>query len=111
MAAMRIAVLDDYHGLAPGYLAGLAPEGTITYYRDTLPQNSAAELTALVERLAPFDVLCTMRERTPFPASLLARLPRLRVLLTTGTHNRAIDIGAAAERGIIVAGTPPTSFR
>lgn len=109
---MRIAVLDDYHNLGPEYLGPLESSSVrINYYRDTLTQDTAAEADALVARLAPYDVICTMRERTPFPAALLARLPRLRVLLTTGTHNRALDIEAAARRGVVVAGTAPTAFR
>jgi phosphoglycerate dehydrogenase-like enzyme len=59
----------------------------------------------LVERLAPFDVVVAMRERTPFPAELLARLPRLRLLVTTGMANASIDIAAAAAQGIVVSGT------
>jgi phosphoglycerate dehydrogenase-like enzyme len=59
----------------------------------------------LVERLAPFDVVVAMRERTPFPAELLARLPRLRLLVTTGMANASIDMAAAAAQGIVVSGT------
>jgi hypothetical protein len=130
---MRIAVLDDYHDLGPARLDPVLAEwrasktsqtaasattgvtatapATVTYFHDTLPQDTDAEVTALVERLEPFEVICSMRERTPFPATLLARLPNLRLLLTTGTHNRAIDIAAAAEHGIVVAGTGPSKFR
>jgi glycerate dehydrogenase len=114
---MRIAVLDDYHNFGPEYLCpllGSADAGSrvqISFFRDTLTQDTPAEVAALAARLAPFEVICTMRERTPFSAALLARLPRLRFLLTTGTHNRALDIEAAAARGIVVAGTAPTAFR
>jgi len=56
-------------------------------------------------RLRDFDVVMAMRERTPFPRALLTRLPRLRLLVTTGMRNAAIDLGAATERGILVCGT------
>jgi phosphoglycerate dehydrogenase-like enzyme len=55
--------------------------------------------------LAPFEVVCAMRERTAFPATLLARLPALRLLVTTGMGNASIDMAAAAGRGITVCGT------
>ncbi|MGC5655485.1 UNVERIFIED_CONTAM: D-2-hydroxyacid dehydrogenase family protein [Kocuria sp. CPCC 205315] len=48
---------------------------------------------------------CSLRERTPFPASLLQRLPRLRLLITSGLRNAAIDLPAAREHGITVCGT------
>src|SRR4026209_295001 len=60
---------------------------------------------AVAERLREFDIIVAMRERTPFPSSLLARLPSLKLLVTTGRRNAAIDIKAAAARGIPVSGT------
>jgi phosphoglycerate dehydrogenase-like enzyme len=59
----------------------------------------------LVERLKEFEIVVAMRERTPFPRSLLERLPRLKLLITTGMRNASIDIKAAADRGITVCGT------
>ena len=59
----------------------------------------------LAERLRTFDVVVAMRERTPFPASLIERLPSLKLLVTTGRRNAAIDVKAAAARGIVVSGT------
>lgn len=63
----------------------------------------------VADALADFDVIVAMRERTPFPASLLERLPRLRLLVTTGMRNLAIDMDFARARGIDVCGTPMTS--
>ena len=60
---------------------------------------------AVAEALRPFEVIVAMRERTPFPASLLDRLPALRLLVTTGMRNLAIDVAAARRRDIVVAGT------
>ena len=60
---------------------------------------------ATAESLGDFDIIVAMRERTPFPSSLLARLPSLKLLVTTGRRNAAIDIKAAAARGVPVSGT------
>ncbi|MGN6576090.1 MAG: D-2-hydroxyacid dehydrogenase family protein [Nocardioides sp.] len=59
----------------------------------------------LVERLMPYDVVVLMRERTPFPAAVIDRLPGLRLVVTTGRKNPSIDIDAARRRGIVVCGT------
>ncbi|SDB70462.1 D-2-hydroxyacid dehydrogenase family protein [Belnapia rosea] len=99
----RLAILDDYQGVAltRGPWDRL-PEGlTIEVFRDTVTDPEA-----LVARLAPFDAILMMRERTPFPRALLERLPSLRLLVTTGARNRSIDLEAAAERGVTVCGTP-----
>jgi phosphoglycerate dehydrogenase-like enzyme len=78
----------------------LGEDTEVTFFHDHL-----AEEDALAARLEPFDVIVAMRERTPFPASLLARLPQLRLLVTTGMRNASIDVGAAQERGVSVCGT------
>ena len=98
----RIAVLDDFQGVALrmadwSVLAG-APD--IAVFRENIPFGDA-----LIDRLRPFDIIVAMRERTPFPATLIAALPRLRLLVTTGMWNRAIDMEAARKRGIVVCGT------
>lgn len=104
----RVAVLDDYQGVAEAdphwrdLPAGVEP----AFFRDHLRDEDA-----VAERLAPFQVVVAMRERTPFPASLLARLPNLRLLVTTGMRNRSIDLAAARERGIVVSGTEGTARR
>jgi phosphoglycerate dehydrogenase-like enzyme len=67
----------------------------------------------VVERLAPFEVVVAMRERTPFTRARLERLDNLKLLVTTGMRNAAIDLQAAGERGVTVCGTgslgPPTA--
>jgi phosphoglycerate dehydrogenase-like enzyme len=60
---------------------------------------------AIAARLRDFDVIVAMRERTPFPRALLERLPSLKLLVTTGRRNAAIDVKAAADRGVPVSGT------
>jgi phosphoglycerate dehydrogenase-like enzyme len=68
---------------------------------------------ALVKRLADFEVIVAMRERTQLPRSVLEHLPKLKLLVTTGMRNVAIDAKAAADLGIVVSGTalltPPTA--
>ena len=100
---MDIAILDDYHDVAQRYAdwASLGPDARVTVFNDALPEGQAR-----ADALAPFDVIVAMRERTPFPAELIAALPRLRLLVTTGMRNNAIDMNAASARGIVVSGAP-----
>ena len=99
---LRIAVLDDFQDISGRYADWSAlPEPTeVTVFRDHLDDEDA-----VADRLAPFDVVVAMRERTPFPRSLLDRLPALRLLVTTGAKNASIDVGAATENGVVVCGT------
>ncbi|MBP2297612.1 D-2-hydroxyacid dehydrogenase family protein [Azospirillum picis] len=99
---MRVAVLDDYQEVARG-LADWSqlPEGSdLTVFHAPL-----GEPDAVATALEPFDVLVIMRERTPFPAALIERLPNLKLLVTTGARNNAVDLHACAARGITVCGT------
>lgn len=100
--SFRVAVLDDYQRVAEseGPWDGLPEDVEVTYFHDHLADE--AEVAA---RLAPFQAVVAMRERTPFPASLLARLPELRLLVTTGPFNAVIDVGAASAQGVVVCGT------
>ena len=95
-----VAVLDDYQDVARSYGPWDALDADVTCFHD-----HRDGIDAQAERLAPFDVVVAMRERTPFPAALLARLPRLRLLVTTGMANASIDLDAAAARGVVVCGT------
>ena len=99
---MRVAILDDYQGVALRMAdwASLPSGVEVVVFQD-----HAAGEDRVAARLANFDVVIAMRERTPFPGSLLARLPRLRLLVTTGMRNASIDVRAAAERGVLVCGT------
>jgi len=99
---VQIAVIDDYQNVAMqfGDFGRLADRADVTVFHDHLRDEDA-----LVERLAPFDAIAVMRERTPFPASLIERLPKLRVIVTSGMWNRSIDLDAAAAHDIVVCGT------
>src|SRR6266853_18719 len=103
---INVAVLDDYQGVALSIVdwPKVSGRANITVFQDHL-----TDLDPLAERLAPFDVICVMRERTPMSASLLKRLPRLKLIASTGPRNASIDLAAAAERGITVAHTSYTS--
>ncbi len=98
----RVAVLDDYQHAARtfGDWDRLNARADVTVFADHL-----ADEDGLVERLAPFAAVALMRERTPFPRSLLGRLPNLQLLVTTGMWNASIDLVACEERGIVVCGT------
>ena len=98
----RIAVLDDYQSAAATFTDwSKVPEPVeVVEFHDHVDDEDA-----LVARLQPFDVVLAMRERTPFPRTVLERLRNLKLLVTTGMRNKAIDIAAANERGITVCGT------
>jgi phosphoglycerate dehydrogenase-like enzyme len=104
--SVNVAVLDDYQGVALSVVdwSAVSDRANITVFRDHL-----ADEGTVGERLASFDVICVMRERTAMPASLLERLPRLKLICSTGLANASIDLDAAAKRGITVAHTGYTS--
>ncbi|MEW2618875.1 D-2-hydroxyacid dehydrogenase family protein [Streptomyces sp. NPDC048106] len=99
---LRCAVLDDFQGvateLADWSVLGDAVE--VVSLREHL-----ADEDALAAALADYDVVVTLRERVGFPATLLARLPRLRLIVATGMRNTVIDYAAAEARGVTVCGT------
>src|ERR1700693_177900 len=99
---MKIAILDDYQNVALKMAdwSALTRRAEITVFNDHV-----ADPSALVERLLPFDVVCVMRERTPLPREILQRLPKLKLITSTGSRNASIDMGAAKELGITVTAT------
>jgi phosphoglycerate dehydrogenase-like enzyme len=99
--SLRIALLDDYQQLAKGMADWASlPEGSVVHAFD----KSIAGEDELVTALQNFDVVVAMRERTAFPASVIARLPRLRLLASTGLRNAAIDVQACLRQGVAVCG-------
>jgi phosphoglycerate dehydrogenase-like enzyme len=94
---IRIAVLDDYQNVALS-MADWAP---VTARADvTVFADHVSGPDELVARLAPFDVVLVMRERTPLPRSVIERLPKLRMIASTGNVNASIDMTAVADLGI-----------
>ncbi|WP_417826108.1 D-2-hydroxyacid dehydrogenase family protein [Thalassospira povalilytica] len=103
---MRIAILDDYQKLAlqSADWSAVKAHGEITVFHDTITDKNA-----LRDRLMPFDTLCVMRERTPISGDLIRSLPNLKLIVTSGKRNAAIDVATAHECGITVCGTESPS--
>jgi phosphoglycerate dehydrogenase-like enzyme len=98
----RIVLLDDYQGIALDYGGwDRVPEE----WQLVALEQHLAEPDALVEALAEAEIVVAMRERTALPAAILDRLPELKLLITTGMANVAIDVAAARRNGVMVCGT------
>ena len=103
---LRCAVLDDFQDVAT----------TVADWSPLLDQVEVTSFTRhfadedeLAAAVSDFDIIVTLRERVPFPASLIARLPRLKLLIASGMRNSVIDYAAAAEHGVTVCGTESAS--
>jgi phosphoglycerate dehydrogenase-like enzyme len=102
---LKVAILDDYQNVALD-MADWTPvveRADITVFNDHI-----ADPAVLVDRLAGFDVVFVMRERTPLPRAIIERLPRLKMIASTGPFNASIDMAAAADHGIHVGTTGGT---
>ncbi|NBR89846.1 MAG: D-2-hydroxyacid dehydrogenase family protein [Rhodobacteraceae bacterium] len=97
---MRIAILDDWSESALSMADWTSLGDEIRVFSE--PFANQAEV---IEALQPFEILCLMRERTPFPAEVINALPNLKLIVTTGNRNLAIDTPAARARGVEVCGT------
>lgn len=102
----RLAILNDYHRVA----LELADWGPVHEHFEIDVIDGVIDEGKRPATLAPYAAIIAMRERTPFPASLLERLPNLRLLVTTGMWNRAIDMDVAARRGVVVCGTDSSRY-
>ena len=100
--AVRVAILDDYQKVAFKFAdwSSVKDKLSVDVYTETILDEDA-----LAKRLEPYEIICAMRERTKFPASLLDKLPNLRLIATTGMMNRGIDVPYAKSKGITVCGT------
>ena len=100
--ALQIAVIDDWQDVASSVVdwSVLESIGTVSFLHDYPADNAT-----LAKRLGDFEVICVMRERTRFDEDLLRRLPKLKLLVTGGMRNAALDLKAAAALGIQVSGT------
>jgi phosphoglycerate dehydrogenase-like enzyme len=101
MTRISVAILDDFQNVVRSLAdwGCLPPDVGVTIFNDHV------EGEALVSRLTPFDCVVATRERTPFPRTLVERLPNLKLLVTTGMRNLGIDLAACREHGIVVCGT------
>ncbi|EUB99448.1 Phosphoglycerate dehydrogenase [Rhizobium sp. CF080] len=102
---MNIAILDDYIGVSQqvaDWESLKSRANVVVFDRPLAVPDEAARA------LADFDVICTLRERMPIPASLIERLPKLRYIVVTGKRYDTVDVAAATARGILVSNTPVT---
>lgn len=99
---VAIAILDDYQNVALSYAdwSRLQAAHKVTVFDQAFGSEEAAR-----QALQDFDVVCCMRERTPFPRTLIEALPNLKLIVTAGMRNAAIDMEAAAQRGVKVCGS------
>ena len=99
---MRVAILDDYQNtaLASADWSLISGRTEIEVFTDHLFDEDE-----IVRRLQDFEVICAMRERTPFTSSLIERLPNLKLIISSGMRNRGIDIMAAKQNNVVVCGT------
>jgi len=103
VTSFRLAIIDDYQQVASDYAPwdSLLDDGVkVSVFSAPFVSEEQA-----VAALAPFDIIVAMRERTRFPRRVLESLTNLKLLVTTGMANAAIDLEAASERGILVCGT------
>ncbi|MFC9312983.1 D-2-hydroxyacid dehydrogenase family protein [Streptomyces nigra] len=103
---LRCALLDDFQDVATGIVdwSPLADDVELVPFTTHFPDEDT-----LAAALADFDIVVTLRERVPFPVSLLARLPRLKLLVASGMRNSVIDYAAAEAHGVTVCGTASSS--
>jgi phosphoglycerate dehydrogenase-like enzyme len=102
MTRLRCAILDDYQNVALK-LADWSPLGDridVTVFDKPFASNDET-----IAALRDVEIVCAMRERTPFPRAVLEALPKLQLLITSGLRNAAIDLDAAKARGVVVCGT------
>ena len=100
--ALRCAILDDYQNVALR-MADWSPlkgKADITVFNEHLGDPSN-----VIEALKDFEIICAMRERTPFRRETVEALPKLKLLLTSGARNASFDMEALKERGVTVSGT------
>jgi phosphoglycerate dehydrogenase-like enzyme len=97
---MPVAILDDYQDAALNYADWRAAKLKLKAFNEHI-----ADRDKLAKALADFEIVVAMRERTPFDRELFAKLPKLKLLVTTGMRNAAIDLEAALAHGVMVCGT------
>jgi phosphoglycerate dehydrogenase-like enzyme len=99
---MKIAVLDDYQNVARDMAdwSSIEANHQITFFNDIYEG-----FDGFAKRLEPFEIVCIMRERSPFKRDLIERLPNLKMVVTAGMRNAALDLDACKDRGIPVLGT------
>jgi phosphoglycerate dehydrogenase-like enzyme len=102
MTRLRCAILDDYMNLSPGSAdwSKISDRVDLTVFNEPFASPEAAAAA-----LKDFEIVCAMRERTPFPRAMFAALPKLKLLITSGLRNNAIDMEAAKDHQVVLCGT------
>src|SRR5947209_8079173 len=102
MTRLRCAILDDYINVSQTVAdwSKVADRVDVTVFNEPFATTEAA-----ANALKGFEIICAMRERTPFPRALFAALPNLKLLITCGMRNAAIDMEAAKEHQVVLCGT------
>src|SRR6266478_4451073 len=102
MTRMRCAILDDYLNLALRVAdwSKVRDRVDVTDFNEPFASQEAA-----AGALKDFEIICAMRERTPFPRALFAALPKLKLLITSGMRNAALDLEAAKDHQVVLCGT------
>ena len=100
---MRLSILDDYQGVALD-MADWSPVRA-RGVEIAVGRFPFADAEDVVRSLADSEIVCAMRERTAFPKSIADRLPKLKLLITTGMRNASFDMAALRDRGVTVCGT------
>jgi phosphoglycerate dehydrogenase-like enzyme len=104
----KVAVLDDWQDVAQSSTdwSPLIARTEVVFFKQAFIGEEDG-----VEKLADFEIILSMRERTPLPGSLINRLPKLRMLGITGSRNLSLDIAACTARGVVVCNTVDGSIR
>jgi phosphoglycerate dehydrogenase-like enzyme len=102
MTRLRCAILDDYLDVALKVAdwSPLKDRVDVTVFNEPFASTEEA-----ASALKDFEIICAMRERTPFPRALFAALPKLKLLITSGMRNAALDLEAAKEHQVVLCGT------
>jgi phosphoglycerate dehydrogenase-like enzyme len=102
---VKIAVLDDWQGVArqSADWSALSAQAEVVFFAEAFDSEDDA-----AQQLAEFEIVLSMRERTPLPGSLIDRLPKLRMLGITGARNPSLDTAACTARGVVVCNTTST---
>jgi D-3-phosphoglycerate dehydrogenase len=102
MTRLRCAILDDYLNLALTIAdwSKISDRADVTVFNEPFASPEAA-----ASALKDFEIICAMRERTPFPRAMFASLPKLKLLITSGMRNAALDLEAAKDHNVVLCGT------
>src|ERR1700754_4487488 len=102
MTRLRCAITDDYLNLSTEVAdwSPLKDRVDITVFNEPFASTEAA-----ANALKHFEIICAMRERTPFPRAMFAALPNLKLMITSGMRNAALDLEAAKDHNVVLCGT------